>query len=83
MEEFESAFKRLNREAESPAGELVKLTVTHEQALRVLGLEPLTAETVMAVTRYYLSKHHPDKGGDAEVFKEVSLCSTYLRSKYE
>jgi DnaJ-class molecular chaperone len=49
---------------------------------RILGIEKdATADEIKAAYRKLASKHHPDKGGDAETFKEISEAYESLTAK--
>ena len=51
---------------------------------QVLGVEPAASPTEIKKAYYKLSLvHHPDKGGDPEVFKYIVLCYETLIDKKE
>ena len=56
------------------------MVVTVNQALRVLGLNMrnLTNEKIKRAYRVSVLKHHPDKGGNASTFRNVSNAKNLL-----
>lgn len=57
------------------------MTLTSFEARRILGVESsATQEEIKTAYRRLASKHHPDKGGDADEFKKIKAAYEKLSS---
>lgn len=56
------------------------MIISYQQSLAALGLRAgYTSEDLNRAYRKAAHRHHPDKGGDAEKFKEVAAAYNFLK----
>ena len=53
--------------------------MTASEALRVLGIQPLTREVLQVVFRFHASQNHPDRGGSTEQMTRINQANERLQ----
>jgi len=59
--------------------EAVKVGMTQATAKEILGISPLTAETLAIIYKALAKKAHPDAGGTVESMQAISEANTVLK----
>jgi len=75
-EQAEENKQRREQEAEVEA---VKQGMTQDQAKEILGISPLTAETLAIIFKAMAKKAHPDTGGSVEAMQLIAEANSTLK----
>lgn len=64
--------------------EIKNFEKSHNDPYKILGLSPndITTDKIKKAYKIQAQKHHPDKGGNAEIFKKITQSYCYLMNKY-